>query len=206
MSSVREINPGEYHLTFYSGQQELVLKIQLPADFPTQQPLIWINPIIQHNWVTDSGRVMSPGLVNVFKAVCPLHDFLKLTSIYTSQYSEHSDLGQIVHAIIREMKKNPAEKMLEVAKIQLIDGNDSEKSIPLPSQFSQHPYFPIPPFIPELESLSRVNLKNLNENEDVLHQFVDELPQSQAISSETDGLLLSVETMSSMLGKLFPIV
>ena len=66
MFSVREVQPGiEYHVLFHVGSQQLTLKIQLPSDFPKQQPLIWMNPLVQHNWVTDNGRIMSPGLVNV---------------------------------------------------------------------------------------------------------------------------------------------
>ena len=60
-------------------------------------------------------------------------------------------------------------------------------------------YFPIPPFIPELESLARNQIKNLNENKDILDQFVDELPQAEALSSEVDNLLQSVEKRSSEL-------
>ena len=35
----------------------------------------------------------------------------------------------------------------------------------VPVQHNHHQYFSIPPFIPELESLSKSQLKNLNENE-----------------------------------------
>lgn len=60
-----------------------------------------------------------------------------------------------------------------------------------------HQYFPIPPFIPELESLARNKIINLNENKDILDQFVDELPQVEAVSSEVDHLLQTVEKRSS---------
>lgn len=173
IDSVREIHPGEYHVQFHSGNRELTLKIQLPSDFPAQKPLIWISPPIQHNWITENGRVLSPGLIN---------------------YSEQSDLGQIVHAIVREMKKLPDLKGHPNG-----NGNSSD-TFPSTSQASQHPqYFPIPPFIPELESLSRTQIKNLNENEDALHQFVEELPQADAVLKDVGTNLDTVEKIASKL-------
>lgn len=77
------------------------------------------------------------------------------------------------------------------------NGVKEDKPLSLPSHLSQPQYFPIPPFIPELESLSRSHIKSLNENEDILHQFVDELPQSAAISLDVDHLLKNVEGLAS---------
>lgn len=160
-------------MLFHSGNRELTLKIQLPSDFPTQKPLIWISPAIQHNWVTDNGRIMSPGLVN---------------------YSEQSDLGQIVHAIVREMKKLPDNKIR-----QLNGAKDKNETFLSPSQLSQHQYFQIPPFIPELESLSRNQIKGLNESEDALNQFVEELPQAEAVVQDVKNNLDTVEKIASKL-------
>ena len=130
--------------------------------------MIWISPAIQHNWVTDNGRIMSPGLVN---------------------YSEQSDLGQIVHAIIREFKKLP-ESMGQP------NGVRCSETFLSTSQLSQQQYFPIPPFIPELESLSRNEIKNLGESEDVLHQFVEDLPQAEAVAKDVKNQLDNVEKMA----------
>lgn len=149
----------------------MTLKIQLPSDFPTQKPLIWINPVIQHNWVTDNGRIMSPGLVN---------------------YSEHSDLGQIVHSIVREMKKLP-----EIKSYPNGERSGSETFPSASQQLSQQQYVPIPPFIPELESLSKNQIKNLSEHEDILHQFVDELPQAEAVATDVKNHLDNVEKIAS---------
>ncbi|XP_046440442.1 vacuolar protein sorting-associated protein 37A-like [Daphnia pulex] len=172
IEDVQEIHPGEYHVLFHSGNRELTIKIQLPPDFPTQKPLIWISPAIQHNWVTDNGRIMSPGLVN---------------------YSEHSDLGQIVNAIIRELKKLPEIKTFPNGQNGVSSNRETFLSA---SQFSQQQYFPIPPFIPELESLSRNQIKNLSENEDVLHQFVEELPQAEAASKDVQNHMDNVEKIA----------
>jgi len=60
-------------------------------------------------------------------------------------------------------------------------------------------YFPIPPFIPELERLSLKELENLNKNQDILNQFVDELPQALSLSQDVDNLLESIEQLSSKL-------
>ena len=58
-------------------------------------------------------------------------------------------------------------------------------------------YFPIPPFIPELERLSLKELENLNKNQDILNQFVDELPQASSLSQDVDNLLESIDQLSS---------
>ena len=156
-------------MLFRSGNRELTLKIQLPSDFPIQKPLIWISPTVQHNWVTDNGRIMSPGLVN---------------------YSEQSDLGQIVHTIIREMKK-----LTDPQEYQ--NNKKSSEMFQSSSQFSQPQYFPIPPFIPELESLSQSQIKCLNENIDALHQFVEDLPQAEAVMNDLKTHLDNVEKAAS---------
>lgn len=164
---VREIQPGvEYHILFHIGTQQMTLRIQLPTEFPKQQPLIWTNPTVQHNWVTDNGRIMSPGLVN---------------------YSEHSELGQIVLAIIRELKKNTKEHQANSLW--------SEGKALSSSQFN-HQYFPIPPFIPELESLSHLQVERLNVNKDILDQFVEELPQASAVVRDVENNVDTVEQLA----------
>jgi len=166
---VREVEPGrEYHVIFHIGTQQLTLKIQLPTDFPKQQPLIWTNSFVRHNWVTDNGRIMSPGLVN---------------------YSENSDLGQIVLAIIRELKRNMKE-------CRTPNGLASESKVLSSSQFN-HQYFPIPPFIPELESLSQPQIEKLNNNTDVLDQFVEELPQAVAVINDVENRMDNVEQLAN---------
>lgn len=47
-------------------------------------------------------------------------------------------------------------------------------------------YFSIPPFIPELEQLTFKELSKLNENEDILQEFVEDLPQAMAILKEVE--------------------
>jgi hypothetical protein len=113
---------------------------------------------------------MSPGLVN---------------------YSEHSDLGQIVHTIIRELKKLPETNIFSNGV------SNTRETFLSASQLSQQQFFPIPPFIPELESLSQNQIKNLNENEDVLHQFVEELPQAEAVAKDVKNHMDNVEKIAS---------
>jgi len=164
---VREIQPGiEYHILFHIGTQQMTLRIQLPPEFPKQQPLIWASPAVQHNWVTDNGRIMSPGLVN---------------------YSEHSELGQIVLAIIRELKKNTKECQPNSLR--------SESKVLSSSQLNPN-FFPIPPFIPELESLSHLEVEKLNVNKDILDQFVEELPQAAAAVKDVENNMDIVEKLA----------
>lgn len=84
--SVREIQPGiEYHILFHIGTQQMTLRIQLPPEFPKQQPLIWASPAVQHNWVTDNGRIMSPGLVNVSQPhIHSVQNFRKYVTLFIS--------------------------------------------------------------------------------------------------------------------------
>jgi hypothetical protein len=60
-----------------------------------------------------------------------------------------------------------------------------EKSLRPVQRFNPQ-YFSIPPFIPELEQLTFEQLSKLNENEDILLEFVEDLPQPMAILKEVE--------------------
>lgn len=57
-------------------------------------------------------------------------------------------------------------------------------------------YFSIPPFIPELEQLTFEQLSKLNENEDILLEFVEDLPQAMAILKEVEVQLDEVQRVA----------
>ena len=97
-------------------------------------------------------------------------------------------MGQIVLAIIRELKKNTKEHQANSLW--------SEGKALSSSQFN-HQYFPIPPFIPELESLSHLQVERLNVNKDILDQFVEELPQASAVVRDVENNVDTVEQLAS---------
>ena len=76
------------------------------------------------------------------------------------------------------------------------NGLASESKVLSSSQFN-HQYFPIPPFIPELESLSQPQIEKLNNNTDVLDQFVEELPQAVAVINDVENRMDNVEQLAS---------
>ena len=165
MIRICEIRPDLYHVPIKVADHQFVLKVQLPGNFPMSQPLIWVYPIPCHNWVTEQGRVMSPGLVN---------------------YSQNSELGCLVHEIIREMKKS---------------FTSATKGNPVLPSGQAHVYkelFPLPPYIPELESLSEDRVKILNMNGDILEQFTEELSHAAEIYKDLDARKQHVETIAGI--------
>ena len=86
----------------------------------------------------------------------------------------------------------------EMKKVQIETAPRNENNIKPFSQYANQNFFTIPPFIPELERLSLLELENLNKNEDLLNQFVDGLPQMTPIEADTEKLLENIETLASM--------
>lgn len=84
---VVEINENsEYCIEFHASGTNMSLNVILGPEFPTEKPTIYVNPPIVHAWVGENSNqvVGAPGLIN---------------------YTQHSDLGRVVQAIIREFQK-----------------------------------------------------------------------------------------------------
>ncbi|RZF35930.1 hypothetical protein LSTR_LSTR008500 [Laodelphax striatellus] len=83
----------EYNIEFISGGKTLALNVKLSPEFPLEKPVLQVVPTVVHNWVTESGLVTSaPGLLN---------------------FTRYSDLGRVVHAIIREFELRPPQFLSE---------------------------------------------------------------------------------------------
>lgn len=98
------------------------------------------------------------------------------------QFTIHSDLGRVVHAIIREFERFPP--LLWSNEIV----NSPIKSIPLPNVVDCN--------MPELSGLSVEELKLLDENEEHLNDFVEEMSAVQSLTDELDGLICEVEVIT----------
>lgn len=78
---------SEYRVDFSADGKKMSLEVLLSPEFPNEQPTIFLSPPIPHPWLAEASNqvVGAPGLVN---------------------YTQHSDLGRIVQAIIREFQKS----------------------------------------------------------------------------------------------------
>ncbi|XP_073965537.1 vacuolar protein sorting 37A isoform X2 [Choristoneura fumiferana] len=79
----------EYKIDFSINGKNFCLNVILSPDFPNEKPVILVNPCISHPWVAENSNhvVSAPGLI---------------------QFTVHSDLGRVVHAIIREFQRSVA--------------------------------------------------------------------------------------------------
>lgn len=77
---------SEYRVEFSANGTNMSLNVILGPEFPTEKPNIYVNPPIVHAWVGDKSNqvIGAPGMIN---------------------YTQHSDLGRVVQAIIREFQK-----------------------------------------------------------------------------------------------------
>lgn len=77
---------SEYKVEFNANGKIMSLNVVLTPEFPNDQPLIYINPPIQHPWLAENSNQITgaPGLVN---------------------FTAHSDLGRLVQAIVREFQR-----------------------------------------------------------------------------------------------------
>lgn len=116
---------------------------------------------------------MSPGLVN---------------------YTQNSELGCLVHEIIREMKKS-----ITSSNYPIKNSSTEHHALPSGQPNAYSHMFTLPPYIPELESLSGDKIKLLNENKDILDDFTDELPQALDIYKDLDTQQQHLEHLSGML-------
>lgn len=80
---------AEYKIDFSINGKNFCLNVILSPEFPNEKPVILINPCICHPWVAENSNhvVGAPGLI---------------------QFTVHSDLGRVVHAIIREFQRSVA--------------------------------------------------------------------------------------------------
>lgn len=153
------VKDEEYKVDFGSGGRTVSLIVRLGPEFPLEKPSLYIYPPVRHPWVSPSGEIVSaPGLLN---------------------FTVHSDLGRVVQAIIREFQLRPP---------QLLNGDISPpqfEASKLPSSSTHSNYLyndsnyntnsGVSTSFPALNEMSTAQLKELNENSDLLNSFIDNL-------------------------------
>ncbi|KAK3914797.1 Vacuolar protein sorting-associated protein 37A [Frankliniella fusca] len=182
--NVQEIQPGaEYRVEFWSDTRRLAILVQLGPDFPLEKPILLVSPNVAHPWVDHCGRITSaPGLIN---------------------FTQHSDLGRVVHAIVREFELRPPVWMgAESSSSTVESSNPTESSaqpaIPTMSASQPVQQTPLPQMIfPELAELSLSELQALMDNQDRRNEFIEQSPVSQELDEQLDQLMLSIENLAS---------
>lgn len=180
----------EYSVGFHSDDRQMLLNVYLSVNFPNEKPKIVITPRVQHEWIPDAslGEVQSaPGLLNV--TISNSLAFSSLDSIFFSfvQFTVHSDLGRVVHAIIREYEKFPpplwaSANATSAAKQHPQQNTNQDTNVSS---------------IPELCNLSMDELVKLDQDPQYLSDFVDELAVVQRIQRELDVLIDEIKTNAS---------
>merc|ERR1711997_700640 len=174
----------EYRIAFQAGDEvPLNLQILLPPDFPSRsRPLLRIFPTkcdesigrLSHPWLgADNMVVGSPGLNN---------------------FGIHSDLGRVVQAIKREFEKNPPAVIKKNNSNQIQDNlkhEPSSSTFVLKSVGSQ-------PVIPEIEKLSKEELKELQTDQLAFKVFSRQLNVSMLSSMDESTEKLKEEILSSI--------
>lgn len=173
------VKDEEYKVEFSAGGRTVALIVKLGPDFPVEKPSLFIYPPVRHPWVSQTGEIISaPGLLN---------------------FTVHSDLGRVVQAIIREFELRPP---------QLLNGDITppSQSVNLPA----NPYlnsicndknYNIPDSVgclsfPALNELSTTQLKELNENSELLDKFIETQHLNSSVNKEIDELIEKNEKLA----------
>jgi len=83
---VEERRDFEYRVPFKCGSTPCALSVSLPVQFPSEKPCVFVSPAMDHPWVDENMQVKGCTQLNLFQM--------------------HSDLGKVVHLIIKEFKRN----------------------------------------------------------------------------------------------------
>ncbi|GLH14247.1 Uncharacterized protein GBIM_18624 [Gryllus bimaculatus] len=143
----------EYKVEFTSGGNNMALLVVLGPDFPLTRPVLKIRPDIVHPWVNESSEVVTaPGLIN---------------------YTAHSDLGRVVHAIIREFQLRPPQLCTDIGA----GASSSQQN--------------------DLAKLTLEELKKLDENVDRQDEFLlQHHPDSQKVDMSLENMLMNNEEVA----------
>lgn len=164
----------EYTIQFESAGRKFFLNVQLGKQFPCEKPKIVISPAVSHHWVKANGHDVedAPGLLN---------------------YSQHSELGRVVQAIIREFEKFPP---------PLLSTNETS---PNSSSVSSTDDSPVDNFsiqlkternLPNLSTMSLDELKKLDMDSEFFDDFIEEMSVVKHLNEELDSMINQVENIS----------
>lgn len=194
----------EYKIEFNAGGTAMAILVSLSPEFPLEKPVLKISPVISHPWVNEKGEITNaPGLLN---------------------FSIHSDLGRVVQAIIREYERKPPlvptdSSSGSTSQAGSIDVAINGRSTPsygfptfptttIPSTYSGGMYqttytspsqqqFLRNETFPELANLSKEELKQLSENEDLQDEFLQNLPQMKSLYEELENMITKNEELAN---------
>ncbi|XP_049883897.1 vacuolar protein sorting-associated protein 37A [Pectinophora gossypiella] len=159
---VTELQPeAEYRVDFAADGKNMNLNIILSPEFPNEKPAIFVNPPIHHPWVGENSNqvIGAPGLLN---------------------YTQHSDLGRVVQAIIREFQKS-------LPNLQTDEKcNDSPQS----HVSAQSLMFP------DLNELTIDELQEIADNPDLQDKLLQNNPALVELELETEELMGSIEQIA----------
>ncbi|KAJ2943330.1 hypothetical protein O0L34_g12137 [Tuta absoluta] len=149
----------EYRVDFHADGKNMCLNVTLGAGFPNEKPKIFVNPVIPHPWLAENSNqvVGAPGLLN---------------------YTQHSDLGRVVQAIIREFQKS------------LPNLEDKCNDSPQSQVSAQSLMFP------ELNELTIDELQEILENTDLQDRIVENNPHLLELELETEQLMSGIECIA----------
>lgn len=117
-------------------------------------------------------------------------------SFFFCQFTVHSDLGRVVHAIIREFEKCSPSSWSSSSRLSVspqVQTNTSPKLSLDPSNQHQPR---VQSNIPELSTLTVDELRALNSDDECLNDFVDEIVAVQRIQSDLDQVIGGVECLA----------
>lgn len=172
------VKDEEYKVDFGTGGRTVSLIVKLGPDFPLEKPSLFIYPPVMHPWVSQTGEIISaPGLLN---------------------FTVHSDLGRVVQAIIREFELRPPQLLngdisppQQAASGTYLNSVCSDKNYNIPESTS---YLSLS--FPALNELSTTQLKELNENNDLLNKYIETLNLNSSINKKMDELIETNENLA----------
>ncbi|XP_034239402.1 vacuolar protein sorting-associated protein 37A [Thrips palmi] len=178
--NVQELQPGvEYRVEFWAESRRMAILVQLGPDFPLEKPVLLVSPNVGHSWVDHCGRITAaPGLVN---------------------FTQHSDLGRVVHAIVREFELRPPAWIGDSTSSTIVTNapNEANSQAQAPSSTQPLQQTQLQQMIfPELAELSVSELQALMDNQDRRNEFLEQLPVSRELDEQLDQLMTTVENLA----------
>lgn len=175
--NVTVISSSEYSVEFIAGENKLAMLVILGPDFPMEKPILKITPSISHRWVNENSEVVSaPGYLN---------------------FSVYSDLGRVVQAIIRDLQRNPPplrQKDSPVSNINKSKYVDTTTPSISPEEYEQS-FEVMSSVIGRLHKMTIEELKVLNEDDESLEHFVNDLPHVQSLKQTVIDMINGTEEL-----------
>lgn len=169
----------EYQVEFNAGGHCMAILVSLSPEFPLEKPVLKVTPQIDHLWVNEQSEIISaPGLLN---------------------FTVHSDLGRVVQAIIREFELRPPPLVADVT----VGTSTQQRVQEVCTNGRASPAYTMPVYpqqrvlqFSELMDLTNAELEQLNQNEDLIDEFLDKLPPVQKLYKTVDDFITKNEELA----------